>query len=62
MFFLNRKNFQSAQERYKQNLYTKNTQYIILLFIGFFVAIFGLYFISVQPSSVVLPTGNTHLP
>ncbi|XP_026804381.1 LEM domain-containing protein 2-like isoform X2 [Rhopalosiphum maidis] len=51
-----RKNFvQSTQQKNLIN-YTKNTQNIILLFVGFFAVIFGLYFISIQPNTTVLPS------
>jgi len=35
----------------------KNSQNIILLFVGFFIVIFGLYFISLHPSTTILPSG-----
>jgi len=51
-----RKNFvQSTQQNNLIN-YTKNTQNIILLFVGFFAVVFGLYFISIQPNTTVLPS------
>ncbi|XP_001952027.2 inner nuclear membrane protein Man1 isoform X1 [Acyrthosiphon pisum] len=52
-----RRYIQPTQQRHLGNGYTRNTQYIILLFIGFFVVIFGLYFTSIQSSTVVLPPG-----
>lgn len=53
-----RRYIQPTQQRNLGNSYTRNTQYIILLFIGFFVVIFGLYFTSIQSSTVVLSPGN----
>ncbi|XP_025202028.1 uncharacterized protein LOC112599365 [Melanaphis sacchari] len=51
-----RKNFvQSTRQKNLIN-YTKNTQIIMLLFVGFFAVCFGLYFVAVQPSKTVLPT------
>jgi len=52
-----RRYIQPTQQRNLGNGYTRNTQYIILLFIGFFVVIFGLYFTSIQSSTVILPPG-----
>ncbi|XP_015377448.1 PREDICTED: uncharacterized protein LOC107171710, partial [Diuraphis noxia] len=51
-----RKNYQSGQQKSLIN-YTKNTRHIIFLFVGFFSIIFGLYFISIQPTTTVLPPG-----
>ncbi|XP_022171716.1 uncharacterized protein LOC111034687 isoform X2 [Myzus persicae] len=49
-----RNNYQSAQPKSLIN-YMKNSQHIIFLFVGFFAIIFGLYFISIQPTTTVLP-------
>jgi len=57
-FFFFRRYIQPTQQRHQGNGYTRNTQYIILLFITFFVVIFGLYFTSIQSSTIVLPSGN----
>lgn len=55
---MSRKNIKFPQLKYPRNYSTKFTQNTILLFVGFFAVIFGLYFISVQSSTTVLPTGN----
>lgn len=55
-FVLSRSYIQPPQQRHYAN--TKNTPYIILLFVAFFVVIFGLYFTSIQSSTIVLPSGN----
>jgi len=52
---LRKNTFQSTQQKNLIN-YTKNTQNIILLFVGFFAVVFGLYFISIQPNITVLPS------
>lgn len=58
ILYIYRRYIQPTQQRNLGNSYTRNTQYIILLFIGFFVVIFGLYFTSIQSSTVVLSPGN----
>ncbi|XP_050421228.1 inner nuclear membrane protein Man1 [Adelges cooleyi] len=52
-----RRYIQPTHQRPQGNGYTRNTQYIILLFVAFFVVIFGLYFTSIQSSTIVLPSG-----
>ncbi|VVC30133.1 Hypothetical protein CINCED_3A018232 [Cinara cedri] len=47
----------STLSQFPRNYYTMNIQNLILLIIGFFTVILGLYFISLQPSTVVLPSG-----
>lgn len=58
IIFLIRRYVQPTQQRHLVNGYTRNTQYIILLFIGFFVVVFGLYFTSIQSNTVVFPSGK----
>jgi len=53
-----RKNFVQSTQQKSFISYTKNTQNIILLVVGFFAVVFGLYFISIQPNTTVLPTSN----
>lgn len=55
-----RRNVQILQQKRKGSQYIRNAQYIYFLplIVGFFVAIFGLYFTSIQSSTVVLPSGN----
>lgn len=54
---VSRKINQFAQQKYRGNYHTRCTQNITLL-VGFFVVIFGLYFISIPSNTTLLPSGN----
>lgn len=54
---VSRKLNQFAQQKYRGNYHSRYIQNITLL-VGFFVAIFGLYFISMPSNTALLPSGN----